>query len=237
VTAGGDTERPAAGADPGAAPGLRADAERNRSRIIDAARSLYARGGLGVSMAAVAREAGVGKATLSRHFASPQDLIQAVFADRMAAYGDATTAALAEDDPWQSFVRFVGTVCQMQADDRGFADLLTLTFRAAGTFEADRERAYRAFLTVIKRAKGTGHLRADFESEDLVVLLLANAGVVAATAQDAPDAWRRLLAQMLRGYASPDAPLPPMPPAPTSADLYKAMTRTAPRTDGQTTTP
>ncbi|MEU4579185.1 helix-turn-helix domain-containing protein [Nonomuraea sp. NPDC023979] len=63
-----------------------ADAERNRERVLAAARRLYAGYGLGVSMACIACEAGVGKATLSRRFATREDLINAVFADRMDAY-------------------------------------------------------------------------------------------------------------------------------------------------------
>src|SRR5690606_41850834 len=79
-------------------PGLRADAERNRERILAAARRLFASDGLDVSMACVAREAGVGKATLSRRFPSREDLINAVFADRMDAYVAAVTQALARSE-------------------------------------------------------------------------------------------------------------------------------------------
>lgn len=207
---------------------LRADAERNRGRIVDAARRLYAAEGLGVSMAAVAREAGVGKATLFRHFATPQELVDAVFADRMGAYAVATTEALAEPDGWQAFVGFIWKVCELQASDRGFADLLTMTLPAATNLEGLRAASHHGFVEIIARAKTTGHLRDDFESEDLVVLLMANAGVVSATAGDAPDSWRRLVAQTLRGYAEPGAPLPPMPPAPSSDDLYRAMARATP---------
>jgi AcrR family transcriptional regulator len=74
-------------------PALRADAERNRERIMQAARRLYATEGLGASMASVAREAGVGKATLSRRFATREDLIAAVFTDRMDAYATAVARA------------------------------------------------------------------------------------------------------------------------------------------------
>lgn len=86
---------------PGRTPdtGLRADAERNRDRILAAARHLFATEGLGVSMASVAREAGVGKATLSRRFATREELVNAVFADRMDAYASAVTDALADPDP------------------------------------------------------------------------------------------------------------------------------------------
>jgi len=212
------------GSRPARSAGLRSDAERNRRRIVEAARQLYATGGLGISMAAVAREAGVGKATLSRHFAEPGELIDAVFADRMATYAEVTERALAHPDPWKGFVDYIWRVCEMQADDRGFADLLTITFPACG-LEADRTRSYTGFLELIKRAKRSGMLRSDFRPQDLVVLLMANAGVVTATGDDAPRSWRRLVGQMLRSYAAPDAPLPPLPAAPSSADLSAAMTR------------
>ena len=208
---------------------LRADAERNRERIVLAARRLYASEGLRISMSAVAREAGVGKATLSRHFSSPQELIDAVFADRMDAYVEATAEALAQDDPWSGFVRFIWTVCEMQARDRGFADVLALSLPTGAAVEELRAKAYDAFSEIIARAKATGYLRGDFESEDLVVLLMANAGVISATAEDAPDSWRRLVGQILRGYASPDAPLPPPPAAPSSTELYRAMARASGR--------
>lgn len=204
---------------------LRADAGRNRIRILAAARTLYASEGLNISMAAVAREAGVGKATLFRHFTTPQQLIDAVFADRMDAYVQATAESLADADSWRGFVQYISAVCEMQASDRGFADVLTLTFPAAEALEELRTQAYHGFLQIIDRAKATGHLRVDFESEDLILLLMANAGVISATANDAPHSWRRLVGHMLRGFATPGAPLPPIPPAPTSDDLYRAMTR------------
>jgi AcrR family transcriptional regulator len=205
-------------------PALRADAERNRERIMAAARRLYATEGLGVSMASVAREAGVGKATLSRRFATREDLINAVFTDRMGGYAAATAKALTDPDRWRGFTRYIEAICAMQAADRGFAAVLTMTFPAAKALEALREEAYHGFLDLISRAKTTGNLRADFAAEDLVILMMANAGVIAATSDAAPDSWRRLVGQMLRAFASPDAPLPPMPDAPDSADLYRAMT-------------
>jgi AcrR family transcriptional regulator len=206
---------------------VRADAERNRARIVNAARTLYAREGLRISMAAVAREAGVGKATLARHFTTPQELIDAVFADRMDAYIRAADEALADEDPWRGFLQFIWAVCEMQAQDRGFADVLTLTFPSAENLEERRLEAHHGFLQLIAGAKASGHLRSEFESEDLVLLLMANAGVISATANDAPDSWRRLVAQVLRSYAAPDAPMAPMPPAPSSDDLYRAMARTS----------
>jgi AcrR family transcriptional regulator len=215
----------APGSDQRPGQGLRADAERNRDKILAAARRLYATEGIGVSMAAVAREAGVGKATLSRRFATREDLITAVFADRMDAYATAVAEALTDPDPWHGFVDYVQAVCAMQAADRGFADVLTMTFPTAKALEARRARAYHDVLQLIARAKDTGHLRDDFTDRDLPILLMANAGVIAATGDAAPDAWQRLTGHMLRSYAAPGAPLPPLPDAPQPRALYRAMIR------------
>ncbi|MFE9453959.1 TetR/AcrR family transcriptional regulator [Streptomyces sp. NPDC006739] len=214
-------------------PGLRADAERNRDRILAAARRLYATEGLGASMASVAREAGVGKATLSRRFASREALINAVFADRMDAYTSAVAEALADPDPWHGFTGYIHAICAMQAADRGFADVLTMTFPAAKALEARRAEAYEASVQLITRAKATGKLREDFTDQDLVILLMANAGVIAATGDAAPDTWRRLVGHLLRSYATPGTDIPPLPEAPAPPALYRAMvrlTRTGPRT-------
>ncbi|MGX1675577.1 TetR/AcrR family transcriptional regulator [Streptomyces sp. NPDC055400] len=207
--------------------GLRADAERNRERILAAARRLYATEGLGVSMASVAREAGVGKATLSRRFATREELITEVFADRMDAYAAAVAEALADPDPWHGFAGYVHAVCAMQAADRGFADVLTMTFPAAKALEARRAEAFEGFMALAARAQGAGALREDFASEDLAILLMANAGVVAATGDAAPGAWRRLVGHMLRSFATPGTNIPPLPEAPTPTALYRAMVRLA----------
>lgn len=206
-------------------PGRRADAERNRASILAAARRLFADHGLNISMTSIAREAEVGKATLFRHFATQQELIEAVFADRMDDYVKATEEALGDPDAWWAFLRYVTTVCEMQAEDRGFADLLTISYPSAN-LEKRHEQAHRGFLAIIERARGTGYLREDFSSEDLVLVIMANAGVINATAVDAPDSWRRLLGHFLRGFAMPGAPVPDAPPAPSSEALYRAMTRT-----------
>jgi AcrR family transcriptional regulator len=216
---------PAPGSDQQQGHGLRADAERNRDRILAAARRLFAREGIGVSMAAVAREAGVGKATLSRRFATREDLITAVFTDRMDAYATAVADALADPDPWHGFTGFIHAVCAMQAADRGFADVLIMTFPTAKSLEARRAQAYHDFLELITRAKNTSHLRDDFTDRDLPILLMANAGVIAATGDAAPDTWQRLAGHMLRSYATPGAPLPPLPDAPQPRALYRAMIR------------
>jgi AcrR family transcriptional regulator len=210
-------------------PALRADAERNRARIVAAAREVFAERGVSAPMEEVARRAGVGVATLYRRFPTRADLIAGTFEATMTAYADAVAQALAERDPWTGFRGYVERVSAMQADDRGFTDVLTMTFPAAKRFEAARTRAHEGFVELIDRAKAAGKLRADFVPEDLVMLLMANAGVITATGDAAPQTWRRLVAYLLQAFAAgPDEPLPAPP---TPRQMYRALLRLQPKED------
>ncbi|MEU6913835.1 TetR/AcrR family transcriptional regulator [Streptomyces olindensis] len=208
--------------DPVAQP-LRSDAERNRARILAAARTVFRRDGLHASMASVAREAGVGIATLFRRFPTKEDLVAAVFADRMDAYVDAVGVALDDPDPWRGLVGFIETGCAMQAGDYGFADVLTMTFPTAKALEGRRDQAYEGVVQLIGRAKAAGRLREDFTPEDLVLVYMANAGVVNATGDTAPDAWKRVVALMLQSFEAPARG--PLPDSPEPRALYRAMLR------------
>src|SRR5260370_21701199 len=94
----------------------------------------------------------------------------------MAAYDDAGAKALAHPDPWAGFCAYIERLCAMQAGDRGFASVLCMTFPADKQFEAERDRAYRSFLELVRRAQAAGGLRAHFVAEDLLMPLLANPG-------------------------------------------------------------
>jgi len=174
-------------------------------------------------MASVAREAGVGIATVFRHFATKEELVAAVFTDRMDSYADAVDAALADPDPWHGLTRLIETMCAMQAADYGFADVLTMTFPTAKALEKRRKESFNAVVRLIDHAKAAGQLRADFASQDLVLIFMANAGVVNATGGSAPNAWRRVLAMILQALEAPARGQLPDPP--DDAAIYRAMLR------------
>jgi AcrR family transcriptional regulator len=207
---------------PGSA-GLRVDAERNRQRIVTAACEVFAEHGLDVPMEDIAKRAGVGIGTLYRRYPSRADLIAAAFESKMTAYAEAAREALANPDPWLGFCGYVEQVCAMQAGDRGFTTVLTMTFPTAKQFEADRASAFADFTTLIARAKGAGQLRADFVTEDMPMFLMANAGVLTATVDAAPEAWRRFVGYLIQACAAQAAAPLPDPPAPRQ--MYKAMLR------------
>jgi AcrR family transcriptional regulator len=204
-------------------PGLRSDAQRNRERVVDAARDVFAEQGLEASTNEIARRAGVGVATLFRRFPTRDDLVAAAFADKMHAYSVAIDEALADPDPWKGFCGYIQRICQMQADDRGFADVLTMTFPTAKAFEEERNRSADKLAELLDRAKAAGRLRQDFAHQDVPLILMANAGVVTATRDAAPDAWRRLVGYLIQSFAAETTQ--PLPDPPTPRQMYRALLR------------
>src|SRR5436305_14610177 len=86
---------------------LRSDASRNRERLIASARRLFAARGIDVSVDEITRDAGVGMGTLYRHFATKDDLVDAVLEDAYAKWMAAIRSALAEPDAWQGLRNYL----------------------------------------------------------------------------------------------------------------------------------
>jgi AcrR family transcriptional regulator len=204
---------------------LRVDAERNRSRIVEAAQADFAERGLDVPLEDVAQHAGVGIATLYRRFPTREDLIAACFERRLEEYAEAAEQALEASDGWSGFCAYAERICSMQAADRGLNDVLTRVFSNSKRLEEHRARGYELSVRLIGRAQEEGTLRADFVPEDLVVLLMANAGVVGAAGPAAPGAWKRFVGLMLDGFRSEGASRLPPPPGPRQ--MMIAMRRLA----------
>ncbi|MEU4244516.1 helix-turn-helix domain-containing protein [Actinoplanes sp. NPDC026619] len=192
---------------------MRADAQRNRTALLAAAKEVFGEHGLDAPLDDIAKRAGVGNATLYRRFPDRRELIWEVFADRMADYLRAADHALAMPDGWAAFVGYVTYLCELQATDRGISELLTTTIvdvddRLTRLRKLGQERTTE----VIARAQVPGGLRPDFTPPDFVLLLMANAGVVRRTGTYAPEGWRRQLSfalDGLRASAATDAPPPP----------------------------
>ncbi len=205
----------------GGSPRLRADAIRNRDAILVAAREMFAEHGLGAPLEEIAARARVGIATLYRRFPSRQQLVAAALVHKVAKYADAAEAALAIDDPWFGFCTYVQAICELQAGDRGLADLLSMNLPADEQVERLRRTAHDHTLTLVDRAKAAGKLREDFVGEDLLILLIANAAIVHVTRSAAPAASRRLVALALEAFGRVDGS--PLPAAPSTAEMATAM--------------
>jgi AcrR family transcriptional regulator len=209
---------------PVAGPGLRADAERNRQRVVDAACALFEEHGLDVPLEDVARAACVGIATLYRRFPTRADLTGAVFVQKFSAYVAVVDRAVAETDPWQSVVALVNGLCELQAVDAGLRELLTMRFPQTPEVERLTEAIQTNFQALVTRARDAGVLRQDIVATDLALILLGNSGVVDRTYAGAPDAWRRyagLMLEALRVRPDPSA----LPPAPSIEALRRVTER------------
>jgi len=213
------------GAD-GAPRRLRVDAERNRVALLAAAREVFAEQGLEAPLEEIALRAGVGIATLYRRFPTRGQLVAAALVDKIAQYAEAAEQALAIPDPWAGFASFVERICELQADDRGLSDLLSMTLPTDDRIEQLRKIANQRVARLVARAKATGQLRQEFVAEDLLVLLVANASVVHVTRQDAPEAWRRFVALMLDAFGQ-TRESSALPAPPTRAQMTAAMLRLA----------
>jgi len=204
---------------------LRADAERNRLALLDAAQHVFAEQGIDAPLEEVAARAGVGIATLYRRFPTRHALVVTALAERIAQYLAVAERALADDDPLRGFSEFVEEVCALQAEDRGLSDLLFIALLPSETVERLRRLAHARTAALIERAQEAGVVRRDLVPEDLRLMLLAQAQIVRVTSKDAPDAWRRYVALMLDACRAAHGR--PLPPPPTKAQLARAMRRSA----------
>jgi AcrR family transcriptional regulator len=215
-----EEQAPASGGRP-----LRVDAERNRRRIIEAAGAAFAERGLAVPLEEIADRAGVGIGTLYRRFPTREELVAAVFEAGLTAYAEAAEKALEASDPWSGFCELIEWICTKQATDRGFTDVLTMTLPLCTGADAALVRGSRALAALVRRAQEQGALRVDLVPEDILLLIIANAGVVHVTRVAAPHAWRRFLALMLESFRAGHAG--PLPAAPTPLQMHRSMVQYA----------
>ena len=186
---------------------LRKDAERNRRRILDAARELYARQGLGVTLNDVAHHAGVGVGTVYRRFRDKGQLLDELFEEQVGELVALMEDGLADPDPWRGFTRYVTRNLELQARDRAFREILLYTPQGTERLGQVRQRLFPLGSRLVQRAKDAGALRTDFEREDLPLLLMMLTAVVDSAQEVAPELWRRYLEVVLQGLrAAPDPP-------------------------------
>lgn len=190
---------------------LRSDARDNRDRLLEAARALFSSGGLIVPMREVARRAGVGPATLYRHFPTKESLINAAFAGQLHACRDIVHRAGGDRDPWHGLCRLIMDFCDLHARDRGFTEAFLSAYPRAIPVTAERDAIFRTIADLTARAKHSGRLRPDFEADDLTLMLLANKGIETGSPATRVAASRRFAAFVIQAisHGPHNAPLPP----------------------------
>jgi AcrR family transcriptional regulator len=187
----------------------RADARRNRERVIAAARTCMAREGLDAQMEDIARAAGVGVGTVYRHFRTKDELVDALAAERFERLRDLAHEALAQDDPWESFAGFMRESARIQSEDRALSEVLVSRPDTMG-----RAAAAVGILDLVAellgRAQAAGVVRPDAHPRDVPMIMCALAGTCRNAAYD-PDRYIAIALDGLRAPGGAGTDLPPVP--------------------------
>ncbi|MET9461210.1 TetR family transcriptional regulator [Streptomyces canus] len=207
-------------ADDSTAPVRRRDARRNRELLVEAAHEVFTEQGLEAPLDVIARRAGVGNATLYRHFPSRAALVDAVFRDPLAGTMAAGEQARAAADPWEGLVGYTEAVFAVLATDRGTNDLMTTHLEGVESLQAVHAHNRATMELLLRRGRDEGIIRADVTTEDVLFALAALGRAVPSLAAAAgPETWRRPVALLLDGLRASPAVAPLPSPALTADEL------------------
>ncbi len=175
----------------------RADAVRNRARIVETASQVFALRGADASLEEIARGAGVGIGTLYRHFPTRDDLVEAVFHDRIDELEALADELLASDAPGDALATWLHAQLDQAATCRGLAAEAMLTMLAHRDAPSPCESMRQAGAALLARAQAAGEVRDGVDIDDLVRMV--QAVTLAAEESDDPDTAERLFGFVLDG--------------------------------------
>jgi AcrR family transcriptional regulator len=201
----------------------RKDAARNRQRILNAAKELFAERGLDVTLHDIARAAGVGVGTVYRHFSDKKILIDLLFEEQLEESAALFEQGLQDPDPWHAVVDVHTRMLELQASDRGLRELLLGMPDAPAQVAKLRAKLHPLAAKLISRAKQAGAVRPDCQTTDFGVVQLMVGAVIAASAEVDPELWRRYLTIALQGLRPAELLEPLAPAAPKVAQMEQLL--------------
>jgi AcrR family transcriptional regulator len=219
---------------------LRADAERNRQRILAAAAELFTERGLEPSLDDVARHAGVGVGTVYRRFPDKASLADALFDERIDALVALAEQAQAEPDAWAALVSFLERSAEILVSNRGLRQILMFAAEGRDRGICARDRMRPAIESLIERAQADGQVRADLRPTDVPMIEFMVAAAAEYAWQVRPTVWRRYLALILDALRPASASGRPLPEPELSPDEMAEVVQSNPlsrrRASAKTTT-
>jgi AcrR family transcriptional regulator len=184
---------------------LRADAARNRARLIEAATSLFRERGLEVGVGEIAEEAGVGKGTLFRNFASKEDLIVAVLAELVHGACERGLELLDAPDADDALFEFLSEIVGRQQLDRSVSEAIDETWFARDEFRAAHAELIETLDQLVSRAQRLGTVRQDIGALDVLMLFKGVCAAASAFAHEDPTLVERHLDLMRASITTRDA--------------------------------
>lgn len=168
----------------------RADALRNRERVLAAATAVFAEKGLDAGIPEIAARAGVGKATVYRSFPTKEHLVAAIAAEGLRWWSSRLEEAIESEDPWTGLARAIEDATERQASNRVLAGSLGPIGDLPEVAEV-RARSRNALGRLLELAKAQGKARPDASVDDVRVLFVGVARTLFEDEERDPAAWRR----------------------------------------------
>jgi AcrR family transcriptional regulator len=208
-----------------AAKPLRADAQRNRDRLVAAGREVFAERGFEASLDDVAHHAGVGVGTAYRRFPNKEALIDEIFEERVNEMLNLLEEGLANEDPWDGLQTFIGELLRFQVEDRGLKEAFHEREGAHERIAQAKTRMQPMITELIEGSQAAGKLRADVAPQDVLLVVTMLGTVIDATRSVRPDAWRRYLVLALDGLAATKGESGELPGSPLTFDEFDEAMR------------
>jgi AcrR family transcriptional regulator len=177
---------------------LRADARRNRERIVTAARAVFSEQGREAQMDDVARRAGVGVGTVYRHFPTKDALIEGLVTAKFERLELWAQEALEVEDPWAAFEQMMWRSAEQMARDRTLFQVLSAEPELVERIANARVGLTVAMAEVMRRAQAAGALRADIRVEDIGPVMCGVGGAMQMCMTTGGD-WKRFFGFVIDG--------------------------------------
>jgi AcrR family transcriptional regulator len=206
---------------------MRADAERNRRRLLDAATEMFCERGLDVGVGEIAQQAGVGRGTLFRNFPSKEHLIAAIVVERMRESINRGHAALEAPDAGQALFDLIEQSVSRSQADRALFDAIAETWLANDEIRDAHAELIGVLDALVRRAQDVGAIRADVSAVDLLMLVKGVCEAVESFQHVKPDVILRQLDLVRAAISAPGVQHPLRGSPPSLADLEQ--TKAAPR--------
>src|SRR3954454_21183110 len=171
----------------------------------------------------IAAHAGVG--TAYRRFANKQEVIDALFEQRLDKVAALADEALEDPDAWRGLCTYLEQILTLQSQDRGLTDIVNTPELGQERADEARDRITPLLHALVDRARQQGHLRPDFDATDIVFLQYALGALMDRTREVEPDLYRRYLTMFLDGIRADRETLTDLPVDPLTVDATQAVMR------------
>lgn len=186
----------------------RADARRNRERVLSAARAQFAANGLEAQIDDIARAANVGVGTVYRHFPTKEALLEALAADRFIRLAEWAREALEAPDAWEGLCDFLRRSAELGANDRLLSEAMAERDAFQGA-QREKDGLMDATAALVERAQATGELRPEIGAQDIAMLMCGLGRATGPGSFDHAMSWERYLEIIIAGLRAPgSSPLP-----------------------------